>query len=192
MTSKSEPISSDDEINHLKAIPWCAKHLAAPNLVIAPVFSREPSTQFEDSFFSQTIKTRDTVPALVCFYPRPNDERNDLLPELKTLAALGSLVNGYTGICHGGVVASIFDEILSLIHPGSRWRAYKTGVQSVVTAYLNTTYLKPVKTPGTYLFTVRLNRAEGRKIFVEGIMEDEHGQKLARAEAMFIETREKL
>lgn len=201
-STNQTPIQPEDEINHFLAIPWCAKLLAAPNLIVAPVFSRAPSsdsTPLEDAFFSQTLKTPTTIPALVCFYPRPaagsKDDEDDtlLLPQLHTLAALEGHVNGYDGLCHGGVVAALFDEILSLLHPGSRWRAYKTGrARSVVTASLHTTYLKPVRTPGTYLFTVRVRRVEGRKVFVEGEMEDEVGVKLARAEALFIELRENL
>lgn len=191
MASTKVSIQPEDEVGHFRAISWCASHLQAPDLTITPAFSRTPRPNYEDALFSQTLKTPDTVSAFVCFYPRPADERKTL-PELKALVTLGNLVAGYGGISHGGVVASLLDETLSFIHPGSRWRAYKDGVAPVVTAYLTTKYLRPVKLPGTYLITVWLAKRDGRKIFVEGVMEDEHGEKVARADALFVETREKL
>lgn len=191
MASTKGSIQSQDEVSHFKAIPWCAAHFQAPNLTVVPVFSRSPKPNFEDALFSGTLKTPDTVAAFVCFYPRPSDE-SEILPEVKVLVTLGNLVAGYGGMSHGGVVASLMDEALSLIHPGSRWRAYKDGVVPVVTGYLTTRYLRPVRLPGTYLITVWLVKREGRKIFVEGVMQDEHGEKVAGADALFIELREKL
>lgn len=105
---------------------------------------------------------------------------------------LGNRVAGYGGVLHGGIVATLFDEVLSLVAPGSRWKGWKEGLAPVVTAYLTTTYLKQVRLPGTYLITVWVKKKEGRKIFVEGSMEDEGGVKVAGAEALFIEVREKL
>lgn len=180
-----------DEVNHFKSIPWCAEHLTSPNLTVIPVFSRAPKPRFEDALFSTTLKTQDTIAAFVCFYPRPKDERG-LLPEVKAFVTVGELVNGYPGVCHGGMVASIFDEVLGLIHPGCRWRPDTSGLASVVTAYLNTKYVRPVQTPGTYLVTAWLKKAEGRKIFIEGVMEDGNGARLAEAESLFVETRQKL
>lgn len=185
----------DDEVAYFRSIPWCAAHLGAPGLTVAPVFSRSIKPRFEDALFAQALKTHDTIRAFVCFYPRPPEpDEARLLPRVRALASLGSLVSGYGGVVHGGIVACLFDEVLSLIHPGSRWRTGSDAAvgPSVVTAYLNTTYLRPVETPGDYLVTVWLNKAEGRKVFVEGVMEDEKGEKLARAEALFVEARGKL
>ncbi|KAF3768126.1 hypothetical protein M406DRAFT_252295 [Cryphonectria parasitica EP155] len=185
------PILPDDEVNHFKAIPWCAKHLDRPGLVITPAFSRVPGPRFHDALLSETLKTEDTIKAFTCFYPRPKSER-ELLPWLGAFVTLGSMVSGYPGVSHGGVIATLLDETLGLLAPGSRWRAYKEGVPAVVTAYLNTNFLGKVKIPGTYLIMVRLKKADGRKLFVDGVMEDEEGEQLARAEALFVELREKL
>lgn len=206
------PTQIDDEVALFQSIPWCARHLASrPDLVVTPVFSRSPKRGAEDALLSQALKTRETVRAFVCFYPAGdnNSSNNDgqtttavatpdtadtrLLPEVGVLVSLGTLVSGYDGVAHGGVVALLFDEALSLVHPGSRWRRdASAGPSGVVTAYLNTGYLRPVPTPGEYLIRVTLKKAEGRKVFVEAVMEDERGEKLARADALFIESREKL
>lgn len=183
-----------DEIAHFKSIPWCANHLSRGNLIITPVFSRKPKPNFDDALFSTTLNTHDTIPAFICFYPGPEDRRA-YLPQLQALVSLGNQIAGYGGVAHGGIVATVFDELLSLLAPAARWEGWwrgEEGLVGVVTAYLHTRYVRKVTVPGTYLVTVRLVRKEGRKVFVEGKMEDEKGVTVASAEALFIEAMAKL
>lgn len=191
MATKSDSMLDDPEVAHFRAIPWCAKHLAAPGLTIVPAFSRSTKPSFEDALLSQTLKTHDTISAFICFYPRPQDDLGNL-PEVQSFVTLGDLVSGYPGISHGGIVATVLDETLSFISPGSRWRWQKQSAPEVVTAYLNTRYLRPVQVPGTYLVRVWLVRAEGRKTFVEGCIENANGERVAEADALFVEARQKL
>lgn len=191
MPSKSNPTSDDAEVAHFRAMPWCAKHLGAPGLTIVPAFSRSFKPNFEDALLSLTLKTPDTISAFICFYPRPINELENL-PELKAFITFGHLVGGYPNISHGGIVATVLDETLSFIMPGARLRFQNTDAPEVVTAYLNTRYLKPVDVPGTYLVRVWLVKAEGRKTFVAGSIENENGQKVAEADALFVEVRPKL
>lgn len=191
MASGKDTFRPDDEVNHFRSIPWCAKHLEAPDLVATPVFSRVPGPRFHDALLSQTLRTQDTIVAFACFYPRPRSER-EVLPALKAFVTLGNLVSGYPGVSHGGVTMTLLDEALSLLAPGSRWRAYREGVPGVVTAYLNAKFVREVRLPGTYMISVWLRKAEGRKMFVEGVMEDENGQEVARADALFLQMRQKL
>lgn len=194
--SQAPPVDGSlvgDEIAHFKSIPWCAKHLSSSSdLIIAPVFSRQPKPHYDDALFSVTLKTRDTIPGFICFYPGPED-RKAYLPRLQAFVSLGNMIAGYGGVSHGGILATIFDEALSLLAPGARWQGWKQeGIATVVTAYLTTRYLKRVEIPGTYLVTVWLAKKEGRKINVEGRMEDEHGVAVASAEALFVEIKERL
>lgn len=190
MDTISRPLKPKDEINHFKSIPWCAKHLEAPNLVITPGFSRDP--QCNELLFCETLKSNNTIAAFVCVYPQPESEL-DFLPELKAFVTLGHLLSGYPGVCHGGLVATLLDETLSFLGPRHRFAQYRNKVaHDLVTAYLHTDYLQPVKVPDTYLITVRLTKREGRKVFMQGVMEDKNGQKVAKAEAMFVELRERI
>lgn len=193
MATKPGTITGDAEVAHFRAIPWCARHLAAPNLTVVPAFCRSPKPRFEDALLSQTLKTADTISAFVCFYPQPRDELASL-PEVKAFVTVGNLISGYPGISHGGIVAVILDEALSFISPGSRLRQNKQqqAAPDVVTAYLNTRYLRPLSVPGTYLVRVWLVRVQGRKTFVEGCIENENGERIAEADALFVEVRRKL
>lgn len=187
-----------DDIQHFKSIPWCLKHLEPPNtdLIISKAYSRNRKPDTEDTLFAITINSPSTLSHFILFYPRPSDPRA-ILPEIKGLITLGSDLDGHPGVCHGGIVATIFDEVLGYSAPASRLTgegqvAKGAPVPSYVTAYLNTTYLRPVRTPGTILVVARTVKAEGRKILVEAWMEDGEGEKLAKAEALFVETKLKL
>lgn len=110
MAAKSPVLlTGEDEINHFKAIPWCAKHLEAPNLRILPAFSSlcHKAEEGEDALLAKTLHTADTMPAFLLIYPRPQDE-NAPVPEVKALFTLGDMVGGYPGISHGGMSATVY------------------------------------------------------------------------------------
>ncbi|KAG6363903.1 hypothetical protein INS49_009006 [Diaporthe citri] len=197
MASANQPPPEDD-IKHFRSIPWCLKHLQPPDteLIITSAYSRSRKPNSEDALFSGTINSPSTLSHFILFYPRPTEPRS-VLPEIKGLITLGGDLDGHPGICHGGIVATIFDEVLGYAAPAGRLAGEGQGaggrpVPSYVTAYLNTTYLRPVRTPGTILVVASTTRVEGRKIWVEASMEDGRGDKLARAEALFVEVKLKL
>lgn len=197
MASTNSQAPPEDDIKHFKSIPWCLKHLEPPGteLIITSAYSRNQKPSGEDALFSETINTPTTLSHFILFYPRPSEPRSPL-PEIKGLITLGNKLDGHPGICHGGIVATIFDEVLGYAAPASRLNGEGQDegkpVPSYVTAYLNTTYIRPVRTPGTILVTARTTKDEGRKMWVEAVMEDERGDKLASAEALFVEVKLKL
>ncbi|CAK7242501.1 MAG: hypothetical protein STHCBS139747_003996 [Sporothrix thermara] len=149
-----------------------------------------------------------------------SDYRAPIL-ELKALLRLGPGVNGHRGVTHGGIVAAILDEVLGLLIPLNHRRAKynerigatapplpasadPTGPEAAaaasarvdkgfVTGFLNTTYVRPVRTPAPVLVTARYTRLEGtRKFYVEGAIWDDKSQVLAKAECLFIALKERL
>lgn len=90
---------------------------------------------------------------------------------------------GRNGAAHGGAVALLFDSLLG-------YTAYKlTQSRYQRTAYLHVNYrrIAPVETP--LHVEARIDRIEGRKIFVEGrlLSGDSEGEAvLADAEALFV------
>lgn len=197
MASTNYRPTPEDDIKHFKSIPWCLKHLQPPDteLIITSAYSRSRKPNSEDALFAETINSPSTLSHFILFYARPSEPRS-VLPEIKGLITLGSDLDGHPGICHGGIVATIFDEVLGYAAPAGRLtgEGQDAGkpVPSYVTAYLNTTYLRPVRTPGTILVVASTTKVEGRKIWVEASMEDGRGDKLAKAEALFVEVKLKL
>ncbi|TVY31878.1 Verlamelin biosynthesis protein B [Lachnellula subtilissima] len=177
---------------HIRSIPWCASLISGPNIVILPTESRAPKTSTEDALFAQTLKTPDTISGCLTFYEQPGSSSASTsavapINKISTLVSLGSGVNGYPHVAHGGLVATLVDEIMGLLlsvnkHP----KVVFPDIGRTVTAYLNITYLKPVATPSTILVSAQIKEITGRKIFVRASVEDRWGVALARAEALWI------
>ncbi|AEO63640.1 uncharacterized protein THITE_2109173 [Thermothielavioides terrestris NRRL 8126] len=151
--------------------------------------------------------------------PQPqNQPPPGLITQVQSLIALGPQLNGWPGICHGGVVATLLDEVMGQIFALNRAHGL-LAPPPVMTAYLNTRFERPVRTgPGTgpltgtgtgrakngegddghgegegvVLVTARLVRNEGRKYWVEADVRGREGEVLATGEALFIMLREKL
>ncbi|KIH88012.1 thioesterase superfamily [Sporothrix brasiliensis 5110] len=187
------------------------------------------STKTIDNAFSTTLHTRDTIGAFIIFYEEPSipasagvspGYRPPIL-ELKALMSIGPGINGHIGVAHGGIVATILDEVLGLLMPLNLARdrhnkrigatapplpastdpngpeaaavSSATVTSGFVTGYLNITYSRPVRTPADILVTARFVRKEGtRKYFLEGSIWDGKSQLLAKADLLFIALKERL
>lgn len=163
--------------------------LDRPNQVISRGSSREFDFEAEHNVFSNTLYTPATVPALIIFYDDvPADE---MVTEIRSFITLGPNVAGHEGICHGGLVMTLLDEVSGEIGSVNLLRGVIPPTM-LVTAYLNTKFLRPVPAPSTVFSRTWLTKAEGRKYFVEVVIEDENGVALASADALFVAVREKL
>ncbi|CAK7567945.1 MAG: hypothetical protein SEPTF4163_005923 [Sporothrix epigloea] len=239
------------EIAYFMSIPWCRAHLkpaesrppgsaASPVVHIVQPHSRRKgrpvpnangtftgSTETHSNVFATTLHTLDTIGAYIVFYEEPLLSPDSHLTyrapvlELKALLRLGPGLNGHRGVAHGGIVATILDDVLGLLIPLNQRRANhnrRVGAEAplspvsakftapeaaaaasakidkgFVTGYLNTTYIRPVRTPAQVLVTARYTRIEGtRKFYVEGAIWDNKSQVLAKAECLFIALKEKL
>lgn len=215
------PAASINDIDHFRSIPWCANHLAQPNLIARRPWNRHLGPGLGDGLYGVTLNTPYTIPSIVLFYPDPDAPATTtttttsssisstpspgpsqqsssssssvvVIPEVKTLITLGPLVSGFPGVCHGGVVMAVLDEVLSILVQLNWKRGVIRGTTQLMTAYLNTTFSRPVAVPGTYLVRATLDRVQGRKAFGSVWVEDEHGVVLTRAEGLFVMVREKL
>lgn len=112
---------------------------------------------------------------------------------------VGSDLNGYPGVLHGGIVATLLDEVTGLLlslqgHVGdASTREAKDAQPGPVTAYLNTKFIGPVPTPGAILVQARMIEVkENRKWRIEGQIRDGKGLVLAEAEALYVKPRAKI
>ncbi|KAF6825629.1 Acyl-coenzyme A thioesterase THEM4-like protein 1 [Colletotrichum musicola] len=198
-----EPVTPDAK--HFLAIPWCAAHLNTAGVVHETATSRFAKPSTEDELFAKTLNTENTIAAFLTFYKRPEPASTtaavpaaddgvagNIIREIKCLLTLRSGVNGYPGVCHGGIVAAILDETLGFLFSVNRDNGLADRDSAYMTAYLNTQYVLPVQTPQTVLVVVTAKRAEGRKFWIDGRMEDEDGRVLAKAESLFVRLKEKL
>ncbi|MCJ1380429.1 hypothetical protein MMC17_003532 [Xylographa soralifera] len=183
---------ADVDTEYFQSIPWCAKLLADPNFIVIPISTRQFKKSTEDALFAETLKTGDTIRAWTALFRQPAPGATKI-EEVYTLISLGYRLNGYPHICHGGIVATIMDEVMSTVLSVNKSRNGVSG--GAVTASLNVSFLKPVWTPQVVLVTAKFGEIKGRKLYVESTVRDNDGIVLAKAEALFMridDPREKL
>jgi len=94
--------------------------------------------------------------------------------EVLTMISVGNGMDGHEGILHGGFIAMILDEVMGMA--GGLY-AHK----STFTASLKLDYRKPISTPGMILVKGKTEKQRGRKLWVNGSIEDGRGLVFAEA-----------
>ncbi|KAK5633565.1 hypothetical protein RRF57_009279 [Xylaria bambusicola] len=175
---------------HFAAIPWCARHLRGKRVVAYVPTNRTRKSSGEDNLFADTLNSKQGISYMLQIYEEPISPTGRI-DKIKTFLTLGSGLNGYADVCHGGLTMAILDEVMGHIVPLNQDRkAIPPGMH--MTAYLNARFLKPVSTPTTILARAWIAKVKGRKFFLEATVEDEQGEILARAESLFIQLKSSL
>ena len=91
---------------------------------------------------------------------------------------LGAEYQGAPGFIHGGIIATVLDEVMSKVSRLFDVRA--------VTAELNIEYLKPVRVGDELMVEGFNTRREGRQLYHEGEIRDAAGTLLARGRGRFV------
>jgi uncharacterized protein (TIGR00369 family) len=87
--------------------------------------------------------------------------------------------DGHPGYLHGGIIATLLDEAMS--------KSVRALGKSSMTRKMEVDYRRPVPSSQEIRITGRVVRSEGRKNWVEAVIEDAEGIELARASGLFIE-----
>lgn len=179
-------------IAFFKSIPWCARLLeddgsftvhVSPNRTVLP--------GLENKFIASTINSNSTISNWLLFYKRPVIKESGI-QTLNALIALEQGMTGFPGSLHGGMVSVIFDEVAGL-HIVLNSHVPGTELdKSFRTAYINTSFMKPVPTPATILVRSWIARVEGRKHWVQAQIEDGNGQALVKAEVLYMSIKGRL
>lgn len=200
-----------EALSHFRSIPWCKSHLdETANLVVHVSPNRVLQAAGQNQLVASTLSARDAIAAWILFYPRPQNldpklpfwTTDPAIDVFRSLVTVGEQLIGFPGSCHGGIIPLFLDEVTGFhvalaAYIREYGRVWKPGRgedlnKDFRTAYLNTTYLRPVLVPGTFMVSSRILRSEGRKHWVAGQIEDGQGQVLAKAEVLYISIREKL
>ncbi|KAF2426267.1 hypothetical protein EJ08DRAFT_700023 [Tothia fuscella] len=184
------------ELTHFRSIPWCNALISDHAYFLTPSRSRYVKPSGEDVLLGNTIKTDDTIKAWLTLCKKPTS--SGLLPaELRTLLTFGRALDGYPQILHGGIQGTVMDEVMGnligLIQDIESEEARKKGesyeTAPWVTGELTLRYKRPVVTPGTVCCHVWVVKRDGRKVWIDGAIEDEKGVTLAGASGLFIKPR---
>jgi uncharacterized protein (TIGR00369 family) len=113
-----------------------------------------------------------------------NDRGLHLEPQNENGEAVARFVpeaylEGYGGVTHGGMIATVLDEVMV-------WSARFAADTAAVTGELTIRYLKPAKTGGRYQARGKVTENMGRLIRTEGTLTDENGVIIAKAQAKLL------
>ena len=173
------------------SLPWCQNLFNDPTWRPIYTLSRvEFQTGTMNSLLAKTLWTDRAVRAVQSFEKVSANAHVEEVPEeVCMLYSLGDGLDGADGVCHGGVVGILLDEVLGLMV------AVITGKYQSVTAELNVSFKQRLMTPQVVLCKARLDadrEAQGRKFWVKGTVEDGAGGVFAEGRALFVMLKEKL
>jgi uncharacterized protein (TIGR00369 family) len=106
-------------------------------------------------------------------------EQDDETRRIRGRFQLGAEYQGATGFIHGGIIATLLDEVMSKANRFRKARA--------VTAELNVEYLRPVMVGVDLVVEGWETDAKGRNLFLQSEIRDSHGHLLARGRGRFVD-----
>ncbi|HET7839954.1 MAG TPA: PaaI family thioesterase [Candidatus Acidoferrales bacterium] len=105
-------------------------------------------------------------------------EQDDEARQIRGIMRLGAEYQGGAGFVHGGIVATLLDEVMAKV---SRF-----GQDYAVTAQLTIEYLKPVPVDEELIVKGWEVERDGRNLLREGEIRDASGAVLARGKGRFV------
>lgn len=209
-TAEKESPRVMDENQCFLSVPWCRSIIEDSNWIPTRTPSREVKSNKEDTFFAETLQTSQTIRNCLTLFRRPGVPTSQVsknpdadfkatatdhpIQEVIILLNLGSGINGYAGVCHGGFVSTILDESMGvLITTNLQLKDRINGWKQIssFTAYLNIRFERPVPTPGVIMGRCWFERVDRRKTWIQATLEDGAGGVMARGEALFVEPKVK-
>lgn len=188
------PVCQED-VDFFSSMPFAQPYINSSSEYQAiPFLTRYANENTADTFFAKVINTADTVSRLLAMVRKtpPGQDEAKLqgadLPYFITFVHMGSDVNGYRDVVHGGILASLFDETVGLC--AETYRAFVSKDRTrLYTATLDVSYRSPVATPGAVLIKTWVRQIEGRKWFLEAQLLDTDGLLKAEAKSLYIGAR---
>jgi uncharacterized protein (TIGR00369 family) len=136
-----------------------------------------------DDIYIQMTDTNDTNPCFGCGGANPwgmhlTFEQDESRQRVIGRFRIGAAFQGGTGFLHGGIIATVLDEVMSKVSRFSGVRA--------VTAELTVQYLRPIRVDQEIIVEGFSTRRDGRQLYHEGEIRDAMGVLLARGRGRFV------
>ncbi|EME88447.1 uncharacterized protein MYCFIDRAFT_126759 [Pseudocercospora fijiensis CIRAD86] len=178
--------------------PWLEHTDYSP--IASPV--RAPRGDGEDEFLGRVVHTDDTIRHWLAVisnkaFPPPGSEKSGGLqkdagtekPDFMLLCDLQYGVNGFRGIAHGGFLCSLIDEALAQVVELHRHSSDSPSREYLYTANLNVNFRRPVATPNVIIIKGWLEKKQGRKWTVRGVLENGRGEGCIDVDGLWIAAR---
>lgn len=178
------------------SLEWCREIYSDPAFISMPVVLS--TYEGHNPFWNELLVGPRGIRAAHFIYrphlvPSPSMISNPTISsectmESRELFDLGPALVGQRGICHGGFLAAIMDQAAGkLIHV---YKLSDGGDPFTIT--LNMRYMKPVLAPSVIMAKGRVTKCEGRKIWLETSIVDQHGDVCTMAESFFLAKRQQV
>ena len=183
---KGYPDVDANAISRLSRHTWVLRLLNDPAFRLVPTPSRYVKSTNEDALFGSTLRTPSTIRTCISTYNFA-DSSSAATKEVQMIVLLESGLDSFPGTTHGGIVAVLLDEVMGILITLIRYD-YHT-----VTAYLNVNFRRVLRTGGPpALCKAKLIREEGRKVWIDGTIEDGEGVVYAEGSGLFIKNTPRL
>ena len=99
--------------------------------------------------------------------------------EILCVVRFGSMINGHPTIVHGGITSLVLDNSYG-------WLFFSLDLPMAVTANLQVNYRAPLPMNTTCILKAKMDRLDGRKMFMKGTVHDLHGKLIADSSSLFV------
>jgi thioesterase superfamily protein 4 len=106
---------ADSSIARLNAIPWVASLIHDPKWTRVQTISRVLQSSGENSFYSETLATDRTMRSCLTLLPAAAADAKIAYREVLWIVEIGDGLNGYPGTLHGGMAATLLDEVCGIL-----------------------------------------------------------------------------
>lgn len=164
-------------------IPWVKDVLSTPGLEIRDELpDRWQHGAVTNSMFDYTLAHESGIRARILFR-RPCTESNAVSNwEWCYLLSLSWGVDGKTGRAHGGFSSLLLDHLTGM----AAHRINDGGADPPATATMTVDYKAPINTPCVVLARAWAVDVSGRKVWLQGVIENEEKKPYATAKALFV------
>ncbi|PNP46908.1 hypothetical protein TGAMA5MH_01861 [Trichoderma gamsii] len=194
----TSPTLYTSAVAHFLSIPWCACLIQTPNTVPFVPQCFNPLSPSHDQLLGATLATPRGVQQVLSFF-HTEDETHIQDPSrpimhVSTLFALGEGVCGYEGVLHGGMVMTMADESMGVLHDinNALGKVGSTFGAANVTASLEIKFLKPGPINETVLVNAWVDSVEGRRTNIKCEIRDGRGIEIAKCTSTWVSVRPKL
>jgi acyl-coenzyme A thioesterase PaaI-like protein len=174
------------DLQHFQNIPWCAALLSAPGFKHTETFSRTVKAHNEDTLFGQTLKSDNTISHAHSVYLPSETKTQPLILEVRTLVTLSTGMNGGPNALHGGIITTLMDEAMGTLLKLNRDAEERPATSFGVTAKMEVRFRKLMLTPGSYCVGARCTSVDGKKVKLEGWIQDEDEDVCATSQSLWI------
>ncbi|KAL9594907.1 MAG: hypothetical protein Q9219_006762 [cf. Caloplaca sp. 3 TL-2023] len=159
-----------------------------PDFYPLPSSSRDPKDSTEDSLFATTLNSKSTVAAWQCSGRKPTPPDMTVTKEVRILASLGTELNSYANVLHGGFEGVLAEEASSVLEMSNKTRkdCLEAYAEDGLTASLSVKFIKPIYTPQVVLISAAYVKVEGNKRFQHIEIKNAEGGLLATAEILYV------